>query len=86
MSLQRVSLAIIPAAAERHTTPTAGFWIFDEETAQVETVSAELTITQYREIALYARKFALLARSAVTGSAARALITQAMASLPVPVT
>jgi transcriptional regulator with XRE-family HTH domain len=85
MSLQRVSLAIIPAGAERHTTPTAGFWIFDEETAQVETVSAELTITQYREIALYTKKFALLARSAVTGPAARALITQAMAHLPAPV-
>jgi transcriptional regulator with XRE-family HTH domain len=86
MSLQRVSLAVIPAAAERHTTPAAGFWIFDDEAAQVETVSAELTITQYREVALYAKKFALLQRSAVTGPHARALITQAMAGLAAPVT
>jgi len=85
ISLQRVSLAIIPAAAERHTTPTAGFWIFDDDTAQVETVSAELTITQYREVALYAKKFALLQRSAVTGPHARALITEAIAGLGVPV-
>ncbi len=82
MSLQRVSLAIIPATVQRHTTPTAGFWIFDDETAQVETVSAELTITQYREIALYAKKFGLLAQSAVTGLPARALIAQAMTTLP----
>lgn len=85
MSLQRVSLAIIPATAERHTTPTAGFWIFDDDTAQVETVSAELTITAYREVTLYAKKFALLQRSAVTGPHARALITQAMADLAAPV-
>jgi transcriptional regulator with XRE-family HTH domain len=82
MSLRRVNLAIIPATAERYTTPTAGFWIFDDETAQAETVSAELTITQYREIALYAKKFDLLAKSAVTGPAARSLITQAMTDLP----
>jgi transcriptional regulator with XRE-family HTH domain len=85
MTLHRVSLAIIPAAAERHTTPAAGFWIFDDETVQAETVSAELTITQYREIALYAKKFDLLAQSAVTGPPARALITRAIARLPVPV-
>lgn len=84
MSLQRVSLAIIPATAERHTTPAAGFWIFDDDTAQVETVSAELTITQYREVALFAKKFALLQRSAVTGPHARALITQAIDSLAAP--
>jgi transcriptional regulator with XRE-family HTH domain len=82
MSLQRVSLAIIPATAARHTTPTAGFWIFDEEMAQVETVSAELTVTQYREIALFAKKFDLLHKSAVTGPQARVLITQAMGAPP----
>jgi transcriptional regulator with XRE-family HTH domain len=82
MSLRRVNLAIIPAAAPRHTTPTAGFWIFDEEMAQVETVSAELTITQHRELGLYAKKFDLLQRSALTGPQARALITQAMDTLP----
>ena len=83
MNLRRVSLTIIPAAAERHTTPAAGFWIFDDEMAQVETISAELTITQYREIALYAKKFELLQQSAVTGPHARHLITQAMARLSV---
>lgn len=82
ISLRRVSLAIIPSTAARHTTPTAGFWIFDDDMAQVETVSAEVTITQHREIALYAKKFELLHRSAITGSPARNLITRAISSLP----
>jgi len=82
MNIRRVSLSIIPAAAERHTTTTAGFWIFDDETVQVETVSAEITITQHREIALYAKKFDLLSRSAVNGARARNLVISAQADLP----
>jgi hypothetical protein len=78
LSLQRVSLAIIPASAERQTSPTVGFWIFDDEMVQVETVSAELTISQYREVALYTKKFDLLHKSAVTGPHARTLITDAL--------
>ena len=81
MSVQRVTLGIIPARAERHTTPASGFWIFDQDSIQIETVSAEITITQYREVALYAKKFDLLARSASTGSAARSIIVTAQADL-----
>jgi len=81
MSVQRVTLGIIPASAERRTTPAAGLWIFDQECVQIETVSAEITITQHREIAVYAKKFDLLARSAVTGSLARNLIIAAQADL-----
>jgi transcriptional regulator with XRE-family HTH domain len=79
MSLQRISLGIIPSAAERHTWPSPGFWIFDEGLVQVETVTAELTVTQYREIAVYAKRFSLLQRSAVYGHEARALIAEALA-------
>ncbi len=82
MNIQRLNLSIIPASAERHTTTTAGFWIFDDETVQVETVSAEVTITQHREIALYAKKFDLLSRSAVNGARARNLIISAQEDLP----
>ena len=86
MSLPRVSLGIIPSGAERHTTASAGFWIFDDAMVQVETVSAEITITQPREITVYAKKFDLLSRSAVTGPDARQLIMQALGELPVNVT
>ncbi|WP_231390317.1 Scr1 family TA system antitoxin-like transcriptional regulator [Nocardia sp. CNY236] len=50
------------------------FVVFDQRLVLVEAVSAELTITQPREIALYGRAFDMLTRRSVTGDAARALI------------
>jgi len=64
--------------AERKVMPSAGFLIFDEEMVQAETVSAELTVTQPQEIALYARRFELLRQSAAQGREARALIHRAL--------
>lgn len=81
MSLSRVSLGIIPASAERHCFTQGSFWIFDEERVQVESVSAGLDITQPREIAVHAKAFALLHKSAVHGHAARDLIQAALTSL-----
>lgn len=81
MSLPRVELAVIPATASRKVMPSGGFLIFDDEMVQAETVSAELTITQPQEVALYARRFALLRQSAVTGRDARALIHRALAEV-----
>jgi hypothetical protein len=74
MSLQRVSLGVIPSMGERQIWPSAGFWIFDQSTVRVETPSAELTITQRGEIAVYEKRFARLQQSAVYGHAARSLI------------
>jgi hypothetical protein len=81
MTLPRVSLGIIPAVAERHCLAQGSFWIFDEERVEVEGVSAGLDITQPREIALHAKAFALLQRSAVHGPAVRELIQRALAAL-----
>jgi hypothetical protein len=47
----------------------------------VETPSAQLTITQPREIAVYARTFAELSSMAVVGAPAQRLITDAVTSL-----
>ena len=79
MSLHRVSVGIIPAMGERTIWTSAGFWIFDQGTVRVETPSAELTITQRSEIAVYEKRFARLQQSAVYGPDARALIA---ASVP----
>jgi hypothetical protein len=57
-----------------HIWPGNAFIMFDRM-VMVETYSAELTITQPRELALYAKAFALLHRAAVYGSPARDLIT-----------
>lgn len=78
MGLPRVSLGIIPAGARRHAIPDHSFVMFDEDTVRMETVTAEVTVTQPQEIAAYVKTFELLHRSAVHGSAARELIRNAL--------
>jgi len=81
MSLPSVTLGIIPLGAERKVMPSNGFLIFDDEMVQAETVTAELTVTEPREVALYARRFDFLSKSAVTGREARGLIHHALGEL-----
>ncbi|MFI0984994.1 helix-turn-helix domain-containing protein [Streptomyces exfoliatus] len=81
MSLPRLSLGFIPARAPMHIWPGNSFSMFDNKLVLVETYSAEFSVTQPREIALYAKAFDLLKRSAVYGRPARALIAQALARL-----
>jgi transcriptional regulator with XRE-family HTH domain len=81
MSLPQVGLSVIPLGTERKVMPSGGFLIFDNEMVQAETVSAELTVTEPNEVALYARRFALLRPSAVSGRDARSLIHRAMSKL-----
>jgi transcriptional regulator with XRE-family HTH domain len=81
-SLPSVSLGIIPLAADRSRIwPVEGFFLYDAEVANVELVSAHLTVTQSHEIDLYARTFAALQELAVYGSKARELITSAIDAL-----
>ena len=54
-SLPSVSLGIIPMGLERDVIwPVEDFWVFDERQVNVELVSGWLTLTQPREIAMYA--------------------------------
>jgi transcriptional regulator with XRE-family HTH domain len=81
-ALPRVSLGIVPPDISRTMwSSIPGFWIYDDERVLVETPSAELTITQPREIAVYARTFAELASMAVYGAEARALVVAAIETL-----
>jgi hypothetical protein len=77
MSLPRVILGIIPTGAD-YLVPTNQFVLHDNRLVQVETISAELTITPPREIALYATAFDALHQQAVYGPTARNLITGAL--------
>lgn len=79
MSLSRVSVGIIPAGGERHCLAQGSFWIFDDARVKVESISAGLDITRPREIAVHAKAFALLQKSAIHGAAARELIHRALA-------
>lgn len=78
LSLPRLSLGVIPAKAPYEIWPGNSFIMFDERVVMVETYSAELTVRQPAEIALYAKAFTLLQRSAVYGQSARALISRAL--------
>jgi transcriptional regulator with XRE-family HTH domain len=76
-----VSLGIIPASLDRGAAgPAEGFWIYDDEQVNVELVSGYLTVTQPREIAMYAQMLTRLAETAVYGNRARDLISSLMPS------
>ncbi|MEU6580688.1 helix-turn-helix transcriptional regulator [Nocardia sp. NPDC046763] len=76
IGLPRVTVGIVPATAEI-PQQTTNFVMFDDRMTTVETITAELTITQPREIAVYGRTFDMLAELSTTGDAARALILAA---------
>jgi len=80
MSLPRVKLGIIPARAE-YRVPTNQFIMFDDRLVHVETISAELSISQPREITLYTKAFHELTQQATYGQTARILITTALDNL-----
>ncbi len=80
-SLARVNLTVIPTRAKHGYLPVHGFWILDTREVLVETVSAEIKLTQSREIAVYARAFERMASSAVGGKQSRALILRALDEL-----
>jgi transcriptional regulator with XRE-family HTH domain len=81
-ALPSVSLGVIPLGADRSVMwPIESFWMFDDEQVSVELVSGLLTVTQPREIAMYAKVFADLAAQAVYGAEARQLIADAVAAL-----
>ncbi|MBO0852219.1 MAG: helix-turn-helix transcriptional regulator [Nocardia sp.] len=75
--MPRVTLGVVPAGAPYRVSMT-NFAMFDNTRVMVETVTAELTVTQPREISQYGRAFDTLAGQSVTGDAARTLIRQAL--------
>lgn len=79
MGVPRVHLGVVPAA-HRYTAPTHAFCMLDDRAVLVETITAELTVTQPREVALYARAFEALAEAAKYGKAAQSIITGALAA------
>ncbi|MDQ0383202.1 hypothetical protein J2S54_000022 [Streptomyces sp. DSM 42143] len=82
MPLASVSLGIIPFTAQRTVWPLEAFYVHDDTMAVVvETLTAEIKVTQPRELADYAKAFAGLAEMAVYGDAARALIQAAIDAL-----
>ena len=81
MPLASVSLGIIPFTAQRTVWPLEAFYLHDDTVAMVETLTAEIKVTQPRELADYAKAFTGLAEMAVYGDAARDLIRAAIDTL-----
>jgi hypothetical protein len=81
MPLASVSLGIIPFTARRTVRPLEAFYLHDDTQAVVETLTAEIKVTQPRELADYAKTFAGLAEMAVYGDGACDLIRAAIDTL-----
>lgn len=82
MSLPSVTLGIIPFDADRSLLrPVEMFFLFDDTEVSVELVSGWLRVTQPSEIEMYAEAFRRLSEMAVYGTAARALIGQAIEAI-----
>ncbi|MGN2638958.1 helix-turn-helix domain-containing protein [Nocardia takedensis] len=77
----RLRLGIIPRNAPFVYTTTC-FILLDHRVAEVETISAGLTITTTRELAAYEKAWNALNRQALHGHGARNLITNALDILP----
>lgn len=80
--LKTVTIGIIPLGREWPLPPLHGFWIFDAAAVFVETISAELTVTEPDEVQLYATAFDRYAAASVSGDAARRLLLDLLAKLP----
>lgn len=78
IGMPRVALGIVPLTAEA-VVVVENFMMVDNRMVKVEGHTAEITITQPREVALYGRAFDVLAEQSVTGHAARELISNAIA-------
>lgn len=70
----RGGIGIIPLAAGLSVSPMHGFWIYDDDRVLVETIGAELCLTDAEAIAPYVRVFDELSRSALRGLAAIRLV------------
>lgn len=71
-TLKGVALGVVPLAARLPAAPWHGFWLFDDRLVQVETVSAELSVTEPDEVKMYAATFRAFAEVAAYGEQARA--------------
>ncbi|WP_435209527.1 helix-turn-helix domain-containing protein [Streptomyces sp. bgisy034] len=76
-----VELGIVPLGADLCVVPGHGFWLFDDQLVMVETIGAELRLTDRAETTLYRTVWDELERTAVTGAQAHRVIARARATL-----
>jgi transcriptional regulator with XRE-family HTH domain len=81
IGLDTVQLGIVPFEAELTLTPRHGFWLYDTRLVIVETINAEMWLTDAADVDLYARAWERLNASAKYGRLAHRLIARARAAL-----
>uniref|UniRef100_A0AAU2VC07 Helix-turn-helix domain-containing protein n=1 Tax=Streptomyces sp. NBC_00003 TaxID=2903608 RepID=A0AAU2VC07_9ACTN len=73
-----LAFGIIPHMSRRPVWPLETFYAFDDREVQVETLTAMVRVTNRAEIDAYLSAFAQMARAAVYGSKAKALVRKAI--------
>lgn len=79
--MPRVQLGVVPQSAPYTVPRNNAFTIYDDRFVTVATYTAELTLVQRHEVAVYARAFDRLLVLAVKGSAAEGMIEHALHDL-----
>ncbi len=74
--LDTIELAVIPFTTRLPFATPHGFWIFDQRLVLVETVSAELSLRDADDLALYSRYFQTLWEISLQGAAATEVIAR----------
>lgn len=77
----RAEVGVIPMRCSTDVVPSHGFWIFDDDRVLVETIGAELCLTEDDAIEPYRRVFDQLLRSAVRGPSAVRLVERVISDL-----
>lgn len=73
--LPTVDVMVVPLSARQTDFPSHSFSIKDERLVTVETVHAEVVVTDPRDVALYVDKFERFAASALSGDAMRGMLS-----------
>ncbi|WP_211231216.1 helix-turn-helix domain-containing protein [Streptomyces purpureus] len=72
--LPNIGIRIVPLSARQEDIANHAFVIRDDRTVTVETVHAEIVVTDPRDVALYVRKFEGFAAMALSGDEMRAML------------
>jgi transcriptional regulator with XRE-family HTH domain len=82
MRLPSLAVGVIPFSTNRYDMwPLEPFYAYDEDTVIIETLTAEIRLTEAVEIGSYLRAFHALGRLAVYGAPARSLVETAFDAL-----
>ncbi|MFD4632246.1 helix-turn-helix domain-containing protein [Streptomyces sp. NPDC058284] len=73
--LPNIDVLLVPLAGPKHDVPNHAFVVRDDSAVTVETVHAEVVVTDPRDVALYVAKFDRFAADALKGNDMRALLT-----------